>query len=85
VNTSLVLFQDLMQCVLSQNAPIKQKRVKKCIQPGWYNDPIKQSKEERNRLFKQKDFLNYKQARNKTTSLIRKSKINIFNKAVEKN
>ena len=28
VNTSLVLFQDLMHCALSQNAPIKQKRVK---------------------------------------------------------
>ena len=40
---------------------------------------------ERNRFFKQKDYLNYKQARNKTTSLIRKSKINFFNKAVENN
>ena len=85
VNASLVLFQDLMKCALSKNAPIKQKRVKKCIQPGWYNDQIKQSIEERNRLFKQKDFFNYKQARNKTTSLIRKSKINFFNKAVENN
>jgi len=31
------------------------------------------------------DFLNYKQARNKTTTIIRKSKINFFNKAVENN
>jgi len=27
VNASLVLFQDLMKCALSKNAPIKQKRV----------------------------------------------------------
>ena len=72
VNTSLALFQNLMQCALSQNAPIKQKRLKKCIQPGWYNDQIKQSIQGSNRMFKQNDFLNYKQARNKTTSLIRK-------------
>jgi len=31
------------------------------------------------------NYKHYKQARNKTTSLIRKSKINFFNKAVENN
>jgi len=79
-----VFFQDLMQCALSNNAPLKQKkkRVKECIQPGWYNDQIKTSIGERNGFFKQKDVLNYKQDRNKRKSLIRKSKINFFNKAV---
>jgi len=62
-----------MQCALSKSAPLKQKRVRKCTQPGWNNDQITNSNKERNRFFfKLKDYLNYKQARNKTTFLIRK-------------
>jgi len=50
------------------------------IQPGWFNDEIKKSTHERDCFYKNRDFENYKRARNKTTSLFRKSKVNLFNK-----
>ena len=85
VNRSLSLFHDLMHYALSHNAPLKQKRVKKSFQPSWFNEQIKRSIHDRNMFFKKKDFLNYKLARNRTTSLIRKAKINFFNKAIAEN
>jgi len=85
INGSLSLFYDLLNSVVSKHAPIKQKRVRYVKQPGWFNEEIKNSIHKRNGYYKKKDWENYRQARNKTTALIRKSKINFFNKAISEN
>jgi len=71
---SLKLFYDLINCVLSKQAPMKQKRVRRPIQPGLFKEDIKTYIRERDTFYKI-EILNYKRARNKTISMIRKSKI----------
>ena len=85
VNQSLALFYEKLHSVISKHAPLMQKRVKRLVQPGWFNENIKQLIHKRNYFYKKKDWDNYKLLRNKTTSLIRKSKLNFFNKAVAEN
>jgi len=41
VETSLKMFYEQILSVLSKHAPLKQKRVRRQIQPGWFNDEIK--------------------------------------------
>ena len=85
VDMSLNLFYDLINGVLSKQAPMKRKRVQRPTQPGWFNDDIKKSIRERDTFYKNRDVDNYKRARNKTISMIRKSKINFYNKAISEN
>jgi len=85
VETSLKLLYEQVHTALSKHAPLKQKRVRWQIQPGWFNDEIKKSTHERDCFYKNRDFENSKRARNKTTSLFRKSKVNLFNKAISEN
>ena len=85
VDMSLNLFYDLINGVLSKQAPVKRKRVRRPTQPGWFNEDIKKSIRERDTFYKNRDFDNFKRARNKTISMIRKSKNNFYNKAISEN
>jgi len=57
VDMSLKLFYDLINGVLSKQAPMKRKRVRHPTQPGWFNKDIKKSIRERDTFYKNKDFL----------------------------
>lgn len=75
------LYQILYN-ILSEHAPIRVKRVKHFLQPKWINDDVKNAILERDKLHKMKQYDRYKKMRNKVTSLIRKSKKNFYNEAV---
>ena len=79
-----ILFYEILNGVLSRNAPIKHKRIKSYHLPKWFNDEIKKAMCERDRFHKLKDWENYKRMRNKTLHLIRKSKKNYYNTAIQK-
>jgi hypothetical protein len=68
---------------LKKHAPIKKKRVKRLHQPDWYTDDIKHARRIRDKFKACNNELQYKIWRNKCTSLIRKSKKNFYNSAVE--
>ncbi|KAL4223433.1 hypothetical protein ACF0H5_016904 [Mactra antiquata] len=85
IDTSISLFYNLLNDIISKHARVKQKRIRYDIQPGWFNDEIRNSIHERNTFYKKRDWGNYKLARNKINSLIRKSKINFLNKAIAEN
>ena len=69
--------------ILSAQAPVKIKRVKRTTQPGWITEEIKMTITERNKLHVRKEFGKYKQARNKVNSLIKKSKKAFYNNAIK--
>ena len=81
-NKQLDLFYKILNNILSKQAPLKSKRVKRHTQPAWFNDEIKTAIFERDKLKKNREFVKYKIMRNKVTSLIKKSKKNFYNKAV---
>ena len=64
--------------VFSKHAPLKSKRVKRETQPEWLNDDIKYARKNRDKYHKMKDWKQYKHWRNKTSSLIRSSKMIFF-------
>ena len=84
-NNALSLFYEIVNNILEKHAPIKEKRVKRNVQPGWFTDEIKHITNERDKCHKNKNFIQYKILRNKATSFIRKSKINFFNQAIKEN
>ena len=84
-NNALSLFYEIVNNILEKHAPIKEKRVKRNVQPGWFTDEIKHIINERDKCHKNKNFIQYKILRNKATSFIRKSKINFFNQAIKEN
>ena len=84
-NNALSLFYEIVNNILEKHAPIKEKRVKRNVQPGWFTDEIKHIINERDKCHKNKNFIQYKILINKATSFIRKSKINFFNQAIKEN
>ena len=82
-NKAMTMLYDDLNSVLSKHAPLKQKRVKRLTQPGWFNSEVKRYIIERNKLHKMKDWENYKIMRNKVTSIIRKNKRDYFNNAIK--
>jgi len=63
-NSALYLFYIILNGVLSKHAPIKEKRIKRTHQPGWFNNNIKQIIHERDRLKRNCDYKKYKTHRN---------------------
>ncbi len=53
-NDQIGHFYNILNGILSKQAPIKIKRVKQYTQPGWFNDEIKEAIFERNKLHKEK-------------------------------
>ena len=84
-SVALTELFNTIQSVLDKHAPIKEKRIKRDHQPEWVTDEIKSLMYQRNKCHKNGLFDQSKVLRNKTASLIRKSKRNYFNKAIEDN
>ena len=53
---SIKLFYDLINDVLSKQAPMKRKGVRRSTQPGWFNQDNKKSNRERDSFYKKKRF-----------------------------
>ena len=65
--------------------PLKTKRVKRNNQSGWMNDDIKVAITQRDNNHYNQNWNQYKYWQNKTTSLIRSAKKDIFNRAITEN
>jgi len=81
---ALETWYSLFLEILNKHAPEVQRRIKKQKQPDWLNDEICQSRKQRDYYAKISNFSKYKEYRNKTTSLTRKSKTRLFKNAIEK-
>lgn len=84
-NVALNMFYDTLKTVLDKHAPLKEKRIKREYQPKWITDEIKILMRKRDECHKHGQIDQFKILRNKITSLIRKSKRDYFNKAVQDN
>ena len=71
--------------ILDKLAPVKSKRIKHETQPEWIKDDIKSAARQRDIYHKQNNWHQYKIWRNKTNTLIRKAKSNLFSKSIAEN
>jgi len=83
----LCMFFDILNKILNKHASVKEERVKYDKQPEWLHvtNEIKKSMFKRDELHKKKMFNDYKIQRNKTVSMIRKSKKNFYNRSILEN
>ena len=84
-NKSLDVFYNCVNFALKKHAPVKEKRIKHDHQPAWYSNEIKALIRERDYCKRKGDHGRYKLLRNQITSLIKKSKRDFFNKAINEN
>lgn len=84
-NSSLDHFYSVLNQTLNKHVPLKIKRVRRVHQPEWFNNEIKEAIRQRDNYHHNNDFKNYKTWRNRVTNLIKRSKRNYFNSAIEKN
>ena len=84
-NQTLDIFYDLFLPLLDKHAPIKKRRVKQRVRPGWLTNEIIEEMNLRDILSKDKKSTEYKKQRNKVTALVRKSKKCYYNKLIESN
>ena len=75
----------IIQSALNKHAPMKEKRVKSDILPGWFTDDIKDAIKERDKLKYSHKWSEYKIKRNQVTHLIKKHKKEFYNNAVKEN
>ena len=83
--TALNLFYSMFKPIVDKHAPTRRKRVKQQILPGWLTGEITEAMKIRDKLKKDKQFLNYKKQRNKVTTLIRDAKRAYFSKLINQN
>ena len=75
------LFLQLLLVVIDKHAPVKKRRVKQTVIPGWLTENIKEEMKIRDEIKKKHGKCDaYKKCRNKVTELIRKSKKAYFDK-----
>ena len=84
-NQSLHLLYEILNSVLTKHAPIKEKRVKHVIQPAWFDNDIKEAIRTRDELHNNKQYDKYKVQRNRVINMIKKSKKNFYNRAINEN
>ena len=68
---------------LDRHALIKTKRVKHVLKPTWLTDEIILALHKRDKLYKQGKLEEYKVLRTKINAMIKKSKKNVFNNAIQ--
>ena len=71
--------------MLDKHAPVKSKRIKHETQSEWLNDDIKHAAKARDTYHKNKNWHQYKTWRNRTNSLIRKAKSELFANLIAEN
>ena len=81
-NLALKTFCDILNNILSMHAPLKVKRIKRDHQPEWFTDEIRSLIYKRDICHKNRNIQEYKSLRNKISSIIKKNKKEIFNKAI---
>jgi len=84
-NTCLNYLLNTISSTLNIHAPIKTKRIKSDILPGWFSDEIKHAIKMRDWLKKHNKIDEYKKQRNHVTFLIRKYKQQFYNNSVREN
>ena len=74
-------WYDVFNDVVNKHLPLKQKRVKRKVQPKWFNENVAEGIQERDKLLTKakksssvEDWLNYRRAKNNVTNLIRQTK-----------
>ena len=65
-NDALDFFMQIFETVLDQHAPQRSKRVKRNLQPNWFNEEIAEAGKQRDYFHKRKDMANHCLWRNKT-------------------
>ena len=83
LDDALSSLYKIINTTLEIHAPMKTKRIKRAKQPEWYSKEIINASKLRNMYQKQKNWVQYKVWRNKTSYLIRKNKRNFYNKAIK--
>ena len=66
--------------VANKHAPLKEKRIRQQTLPPWFNTDIQKAMLTRDTFKKQKNFEDYKKARNRVNSMVRQAKRNYFQK-----
>ncbi len=84
-NDALDTWYKLYENVLDDHAPIKKKRVKYWHQPKWINKDILDGIHQRDKLFRQKKFDEYKKQRNAVKSMIAKAKKKYYSDEITNN
>ena len=74
-------WYEIFNSIVELHLPQKQKRVKREVQPKWFTSDIAQEIKVRDKLLKKarksqidNEWMHYRQAKNKVTELIRKTK-----------
>ena len=82
---ALNIFYDMLKPVVDKHAPMRRKRVKQQILPGWLTGEVAEAMKIRDKLKKDRKFSDYKKQRNKVSTLIRDAKRNYFSKLINQN
>jgi len=77
---ALTMFCDIINKTVSNHAPVREKRVKRNHQPGWFTDEILSTIHDRKKCHKAGKIDQYKIIRNKLSSMIKRSKKIFFYK-----
>ena len=84
-NDSLHCLYNIINDTLSKHAPFKEKRIKKEVQPEWFDNEVKTAIYTRNILKQNRQFTEFKIQRNKIYAMIRKKKRDFYNQAIKQN
>ena len=84
-NDALDFFMQLFETLLDKHAPKITKRVKRTLQPNWFNTEISEASKMRDYYHRIHDMENYRIWRNKTKKLISNSKQQYFTKNINEN
>ena len=79
-DSALSHLTEALLTVANKHAPLKEKRIRQQTLPPWFNADIKKAMFTRDTFKKQKNFEEYKKARNRVTNLVRQAKRNYFQK-----
>ena len=82
-NEALDIWYNLFTTVLNKHAPLRRKRVKHPTMPPWLSTDIINAMSSRDKLKKEKRFLEYKTMRNKVKSMVRQAKKSLFDRLVK--
>ena len=84
-NDALDFFMQLFETLLDKYAPKITKRVKRTLQPNWFNTEISEASKMRDYYHRILEMENYRIWRNKTKTLISNSKQQYFTKNINEN
>ena len=92
VDDVLFTYEKLLNDVINQHTPLREKRVKQKCQPPWFNKTISEAIKERDSLLRNAritnsadDWQKYKRAKCKVINFIRKAKRLYFNESIDQN